>query len=103
MTGECTTEARFGMRAFLRDSVTGVAYAESAVVIAREGAFADTLRNYGLTPNDSVWLGLAERPGTFRLDVTAQGYRPWSRNGLVVEDEGCHVRGIDVIVRLAPL
>ena len=101
MPGACTLEARFGMRAFLRDSVTGAAYTDSAVVVAREGAFADTLRTFGLS--DSVWMGLAERAGTYRLDVAAQGYQAWSRNDLRVTAGECHVQPIDVTVRLAPL
>lgn len=99
--GACTLEARFGMRAFLRDSVTGAAYTDSAVVIAREGTFADTLKTFGIS--DSVWMGLAERAGTYRLDVAAQGYHAWSRNDLRVTAGECHVQPIDVTVRLVPL
>ncbi len=95
---ECVEYAAFGVRAFLRDSVTNAAYTDSAVVIAREGTFADTL----LSVVDSVWVGVAERAGTYRLDVSVPGYVNWSRTGIVVtQKDECHVQTTDVVVRLA--
>lgn len=99
-TARCDEVAIFGLRAFLRDSVTGAAYTDSAIAVARDPVFVDTL----LQVADSVLAGVAERAGTYRLDVFADGYRTWTRTGIVVtQKDECHVQPTDVTVRLAPL
>jgi hypothetical protein len=45
--------------------------------------------------------GLAyERAGTYTVTVEQQGYRPWSRSGVRVTKDECHVRGVSITARL---
>jgi hypothetical protein len=85
----CTMEARSALAVVVVDSVTGAGLAASAVAIAREGTFADTLRGA-----DSVASGVFERAGTYRVEVSASGYAPWSRDGVKVERDQCHVQTV---------
>ena len=93
--GDCTTEAVTGLEVTVRDSATGLPAGRSAVVIAREGAYADTAEVF-LPPGVEVEVeqfALAiERRGTYEVTVTRAGYRPWRRTGVRVRGDECHVR-----------
>src|SRR5207248_3026156 len=97
LTPVCTMEARPGISAIVRDSVTGAALAAGAIAVVREGAFLDTLRGV-----DSLVSGVFERAGIYQLQVSHSGYQPWSRNGVRVSAGECHVETVRVVVLLVP-
>jgi len=83
----CTMEARPALAVVVLDSATGAGLAQAAVAIARQGDFADTLRG-----TDSIVSGAHERAGTYRVELSAPGYLDWSRDGVKVERDVCHVQ-----------
>jgi len=83
----CTLEARPAIAVVVLDSITGAGLAANAKAVAREGAFADTLRGI-----DSLVSGVHERAGTYRVEVSIPGYRDWIREGVRVEQDQCHVQ-----------
>lgn len=98
----CTEEARAGISVSVADSLTGSAQVTGLSVVAVDGAYRDSVYQ-------AVWpgepfpgrLGLAyERPGTYGLIVRADGYAPWTRAGIVVERDECHVITVPVTARL---
>ena len=93
----CTAEARPGIRAVVRDSVTRAGLAAGTLAVAREGAFVDTLRGI-----DSLMSGVHERAGTYQVQVSRSGYHPWARNGVRVSEGECHVETARVVVLLVP-
>ena len=101
----CTADYRYGLTVAVVDSVTGVPPA-SAVLIARSGAFVDSVGP--ATPHPVVQNGppvlllfsAGERAGTYDLTVRAPGYRDWTRNGVNVTEDECHVRLTKVTARL---
>ena len=96
----CDPVRLFGIRAFVRDSVSGDGVARDARAVIRDGTFEDSLE----TVSDSVKVGADERAGTYRLDVSAPDYQNWARNGIVVAQASeCHVQTVDVTVRLVPV
>ena len=96
----CDPVRLFGIRAFVRDSVSGDGVARDARAVIRDGTFEDSLE----TVSDSVKVGADERAGTYRLEVTAPDYQAWARNGIVVAQASeCHVQTVDVTVRLVPV
>jgi hypothetical protein len=107
VTGDfnCTADFRFGLNVTVVDSVTSAPPA-SAVLIARTGAVVDSVgpatpQQLVLNGPPVLLLGAAgERPGTYDLTVRAPGYRDWTRNGVRVTADECHVRGIAVTARL---
>lgn len=95
----CDPVRLFGIRAFVRDSVTGDGLARDAFAAIMDGTFTDSLT----TVSDSVKVGADERAGTYRLEVSAPDYQAWARNGIVVAQASeCHVQTVDVNVRLVP-
>jgi hypothetical protein len=103
----CTADFRFGLNVTVVDSVTNAPPA-SAVLIARTGAVVDSVgpatpQQLVLNGPPVLLLGAAgERPGTYDLTVRAPGYRDWTRNGVTVTADECHVRSVAVTARLQP-
>jgi hypothetical protein len=98
----CSLEARPALTVDVRDSTTNAPAGRGARIIARDGAFADTV----LVPTDDAELfpyPLAhERAGTYTVTVERDGYRPWSRSGVRVTKDECHVRTVALTARLQP-
>jgi len=99
----CTTEARPAIQLTVTDSATGVAAGITALAIsARFGNVRDSLF-YPVVPVGTAALALAlalERPGTWDVRVTADGYRPWAALGVVVTSDLCHVITVPIAARL---
>ena len=97
----CTAHIEWGLRVQVRDSVTGIPAGVGATVIAVDGSYNETLRSY--PELDSLtFYGAGEREGTYLVRVTKDGYRTWSRSGIVVRDGGCHVIPVTVQASLQP-
>lgn len=101
----CTLDFRYGLNVTIVDSATG-GPPTSAVLIARSGAFVDSVGPGTPMP---VTLGgppvlllstAGERPGTYDVTVRAQGYRDWARTGIRVTADECHVEPVAVTAHL---
>lgn len=73
----------------IRDARTGAPAAYGATVIARDGAYADTVQPSKYwspeTGHLAVLIGVAEnRPGTYDVTITHPEYQTWSREGIRV-------------------
>ena len=91
----CPTDRFPGIAVQVRDSVTGSSTGLGAIVVATEGAFADTGASV------SGIYGIAyERPGTYTVTVEQAGYLKWTRTGVVVTRGECHVNTVNIIARL---
>lgn len=89
----CTAEFVYGLHVAVRDSLTSAPAAPGAVVIAQERAWFDTLDSFG----DSLYfIGAGERAGRYTVTVSKPGYRVWTRSGVLVEEEGCHVETVSI-------
>ena len=97
-TVACTADARAAISVDVRDSVTNAAVGRGSSIIARDGPYADTV---DITTLFDGPYGLAyERPGMYTVTVEQQGYRTWSRSGVRVTKDECHVRGVSITARL---
>lgn len=93
----CTTEAVAGIAVDVRDSVSDSPAGRGARIVARDGAYADTVQ---FTSLDGPY-GLAyERAGSYTVTVQQQGYRVWSQSGIEVLRDVCHVRPVRLKARL---
>lgn len=97
-TAGCDDILIYGIWASVRDSITGAGITSDLRGVVREGTFVDSLQSH----QASELVGADERAGTYRLEVSATGYQDWSRGGIVVLDEGCHVKNVHVVVRMKP-
>ena len=96
----CTALFAYGITVTVVDSVSGAFAAPGATVIASDGAYADSV----IVPNTasaSGGIGLAgERAGTYTVTVRKAGYKTWTKNGIVVTKDECHVKGVAITAKL---
>ena len=96
----CTDIALAGLRVDVRDSITDAFVGNGARIVARSGAFADTV----IIPPEDIYDAarplLGERPGLCTVTVKREGYAPWSRSGVRITHDGCHVRQVSLVARL---
>ncbi|MGH7555799.1 MAG: carboxypeptidase-like regulatory domain-containing protein [Longimicrobiales bacterium] len=101
---ECSLNIANNMNLTLQDSITGApVVAEDIMVVTTDGAYSDTVRlSSGPSSPGTVVFVDGERPGTYRVEVTATGYKPWVRDGVRVreDDDGCHVETVELLVRM---
>lgn len=94
----CTQEARPGLAVTVRDpageAVTG------ALVVAREGAYADTARWMAVVSAGAVYSLAYERAGTYVVRVERAGYQPWEQARVRVTADECHVRTVALTAAL---
>jgi hypothetical protein len=99
----CTTEARAGLAVTVTDSLSaGPLMADSLSLVAREGSFRDSIRVPVVATRSPISM-VAERAGSYSLEVMADGYAPWSNEGFTVRSGECHVETVAVEVLLRPV
>ncbi len=98
--GACTLQGLPAVSVDVRDSVTNALAGRGAAIIARDGVFADTAE-YPFA-YDGPYSLARERAGTYTVTVEQQGYRLWSRPGVRVTRDECHVRTVSITARLQP-
>lgn len=78
---DCELILRPGIAVTVLDSVSGEPLpAGGARVVVIDGIFADNL----VAEPDGRYVGLSERPGVYRVEVTSPGYSTWVRQGVEV-------------------
>jgi hypothetical protein len=101
----CTADFRYGLNVTVVDSLTNTPPA-SATLIARAGAYVDSVGPRAPLPNGPqgpavlILSTAGERPGTYDLTVRAPGYRDWTRTGVQVTADECHVHPVALTARL---
>ena len=104
----CTEVFAFGLSVAVVDSVAGVP-PDSALMVARSGSFVDSLGPipaYTQIPDGKrtlVFVTAGERAGSYDLIVRSAGYRDWTRQGVVVTRDNCHVHPVSLTARLQRL
>ncbi|SRR6266540_3331291 len=98
----CTTEFRYGIGVTVVDSLSGAFGGAGATVIAQDGAYADTV-SHAPGSSDDFPFGLAgERAGTYTVTVLKTGYDMWTRSGVTVTKNVCHVNGVAITAKIQP-
>ncbi len=99
--GVCTDQLVYGIIVTVRDSVTGERLGSDPAGLLTDGSYRETMEPAG---HSRLW-GAPERPGTYDIEITAQGYRTWNRRGVEVEMEwnGCHVETVELEARMVSL
>lgn len=83
----CTMQAVPALVVDAVDSATGSPARRGATIVVRSATFADSA-----SATDDQPIGLAhEKAGTYTVTVTKPGYQPWSKSGIVVGRDECHV------------
>ena len=109
ITGDviCTEQYTYGINITVVDSATGFPPSE-ATLLARSATFTDSVGPIARTPmgvDIPAYLTLStagERPGVYSVVVRSPGYRDWTRTGIRVAKDQCHVREVNLTARLQP-
>jgi hypothetical protein len=102
----CTVESHAAVRLTVVDSVSGQSGPmQSLAIVIRDGAARDSAFVPSIAAGAPLFaFSMAfERKGTYTLDVTAAGYQPWERAGIVVTGDICHVTTVAVTAKLQAL
>ena len=99
----CTEEARSAVSLSIVDSLSGKGDSLGGLwARAVDGAYRDSTANgFHHQQAGAVIMALAyERPGTYAVTVHATGYQDWSKSGVVVGHDECHVITAQLTARL---
>jgi hypothetical protein len=98
---------RPGIAVTVGDAATGLYLTPVAEVVVRDGDYTERLEPSTMmldaTGKNSVPASVAgalERPGTYTVEVSAPGYQPAVRAGVVVERGECHVGTNRLLIEL---
>ncbi|GJG85465.1 hypothetical protein tb265_06460 [Gemmatimonadetes bacterium T265] len=102
----CTAVFAYGVVVEIRDSVSGAPLAAGARGAVHDGAYVDSLRPAEAVSSDTTSLysreAAGERAGTYAIEVVRSGYRTWTKSGVTVTRDACHVRPQRVRAALVP-
>jgi hypothetical protein len=99
----CTLEARSAITVAVSDSLNpAVTTFTNVKVVAQSGSVRDSAFFASIdTRTQPLAAGLAyERAGTYTVTVRADGYAPWTKSGIEVTRDACHVITVRVDARL---
>lgn len=97
----CTTVAPPAIAVSVEHLETGELI-DDALVVARDGFFADSARTE-VGSGGPLTVGLAtERPGTYTVRVEKSGFVDWIREDVTATDGGCHVNTVNLSAHLVP-
>jgi hypothetical protein len=104
----CTADERAGIEVTVGDAATGLYLTPIAEVVVHDGGgYTEKLEPSQLMPDSTgenlvpaSVAGARERPGTYRVEVSAPGYRPAVRAGVLVQRGECHVGTNRLLIEL---
>ncbi len=92
----CTAQYVYAVTVEVQDALTGGppdAVPRGTLV---DGQYRETMELHG----EQFLYGGGERPGTYVVEVRADGYRPWRVEGVEAGHDGCHVENIHLLAEL---
>ncbi len=94
----CTADFRYGLSISVLDGA-GAPAAEGAFGLAVEGSHIDTMMVLGT----DVMVGAGERPGTYDITISKEGFMTWSAGNVTVTADECHVIPVSLEANLIPV
>lgn len=97
----CTSEGQFAVMVQVQDSATGGQITSTPAGIVEYGEYRDTLH---ASPRHVLTGGPIE-PGTYDVEVRAEGYRVWRRENVKVTESGwcSKVQTVELTARMVRL
>jgi len=103
----CTAQFVYGLNITVVDSATGSPPSE-ATLLARSGTFSDSVgprapsQGVANEPLVLIMSTAGERAGVYSATVRSPGYRDWTRSGISVTADECHVRPVNLTAWMQP-
>jgi hypothetical protein len=98
--GACQADPVPGLNISVVDAAGNVGNVLNVKIVVRDGAWGDSITSN--TRNVTNFLTAFDRPGTYAITVTGTAVKPFAITGVVVQQNGCHVRERDVTATMAP-
>ena len=100
----CTAESRPALIVFVQDSVSGLPLNAGTTVIARDGAYRDSVTNFVAdSAYNTAGIFLANnRSGTYLITVRRAGYAEWQGVAVATASSACGPIATEVVARLQP-
>jgi hypothetical protein len=96
----CTTEYVYGLEIRLIDSETGGPTGLGTIAVISDGDYEELALCEDRGPIGVACLAAGERAGTYDITIDAEGYEPWTRSGVRVTKDACHVKTVHIIADL---
>jgi len=96
----CSTEFVYGVNVTLTDAQTGQAVTGAELRLI-SGTGTELMTEFPAP--SGVYVGAGEQPGTYSLNVQADGYQQYNQSDIVVEADECHVIPVSLQIQLNPL
>ncbi len=92
----CTAQYVYAVTVEVQDALTGGPPSSTPTGTLTDGGYRETMESYG----GQFLQGGGERPGTYDVEVRADGYRPWRVEGVEAGHDGCHVENIQLLAQM---
>jgi len=96
----CTAQFVYGLNVTVRDQSTGLPQADDATLTLREGSYEEIVTD---SWDGSTLSGAGERAGTYGVVVEHAGYQMWTRDGVAITADECHVIPVSLTADLVPV
>ena len=96
----CTDEFAYGISIHASDAASGAPITAGLAGVLTDGSYHEDMMVW---PTGATLVGAGERKGTYAATVSATGYRTWSKDGIQVDADRCHVKGVSVDAQLTRL
>ena len=96
----CTAQFVFGLTVTVVDQSTGDPIADEATMTLRAGSYEEIVTD---SWDGSTLSGAGERPGTYTITIEHPGYTTWTRTGIEITADDCHVIPVLITAELVPL
>ena len=98
--GACQTDKVPGLNISVVDTAGNAGNVLNVKIVVRDGTWGDSIS--GTTRNVTNFLTAFDRPGTYAITVTGTAVKTFAITGVVVQQNGCHVRERDVTATMVP-
>ena len=92
----CTAQYVYAVTVEVQDALTRGPPNSTPTGTLTDGSYRETMESYG----GQFLQGGGERPGTYDVEVRAEGYRPWRVEGVEAGHDGCHVESIHLVAEM---
>ena len=96
----CTQQFVFGLTVTVVDQSTSAPVANEATMTLRDGTYEEVVTD---SWDGSTLSGAGERPGTYTITIEHPAYTTWTRAGVTISADECHVIPVALTAELVPL
>lgn len=96
----CTKQFVYGLTVTVVDQSTSNPIAAAATMTLRDGSYEEVVTD---SWDGSTLSGAGERPGTYTITIEHPAYTTWTRAGVTISADECHVIPVALTAELVPL